>query len=310
MPTPAGLPDGVQAAYRVVGDVPSAQRYTWELAHSHYENFSVISRLLPRHLRQDFCNVYAFCRIADDLGDEVHDPTLALKLLGDFRQQTEACHAGTATTAVFVALAQTIRQYEIPLQPFLDLINAFEQDQRITRYETFDQVLDYCRRSADPVGRLVLYMYGYRDTQRQELSDQTCSALQLINFWQDVRRDILERNRVYLPADSMRRFGVTVEQLRAGRVDENFRRLLAFECDRVEVMFTAGRALLPLIRGSLRPQIALFSLGGRAVLRAIRRANYDTLTVRPALSRMDKLRLMAPAIIGSIVAGLAPRKPA
>jgi squalene synthase HpnC len=307
---PRGVPAGVRAAYNPADDPLVAQRYTWELAHSHYENFSVVSQLLPRYLRQDFCNVYAFCRIADDLGDEVHDSALSLSLLADFRRRTQECYGGTPTTAIFMALAQTIRRYEIPLEPFLDLISAFEQDQTVTRYESFAQVLDYCRRSADPVGRLVLYMCGYRDQRRQQLSDKTCSALQLINFCQDIRRDILERDRVYLPADSMRRFGVSVQQLRDGRVDDNFRRLLEFECDRVAGMFAQGRELLPLIRLSLRPQIALFGLGGAAVLRAIRRADYDTLSHRPALSKVDKLRLLVPAGIGSLMASVLPRRSA
>ncbi len=305
---PPGIPAGAVAAYNLVRDPVAAEQYTRELAHGHYENFSVISQLLPRYLRQDFCNIYAFCRIADDLGDEVHDPALSLKLLADFRRRTEECYNSSPTTNLFVALARTIHRHDIPPEPFLDLIDAFEQDQKVTRYDSFDQVLDYCRRSADPVGRLVLYMCGYRDPERQRLADKTCTALQLINFWQDIERDLAERDRVYLPADSMRYFGVSVQQLRDGRVDDNFRRLLKFECDRVADLFAQGRELLPLIRLSLRPQIALFDLGGAAVLRAIRRADYDTLSHRPALSKMDKLRLLAPAVIGSFMTSLFPRR--
>lgn len=303
---PAGVPPTVRAAFAPANDEASAEAYTRELAHSHYENFSVVSRLLPRHLRQDFCNVYSFCRIADDLGDEVHNPSLSLQLLADFRRQTLACYAGDCQTAVFTALSRTIKRWDIPARPFLDLIDAFEQDQRVTRYATFDQVLDYCRRSADPVGRLVLYMGGYRDEQRQRLSDQTCSALQLVNFWQDVRRDITDRDRVYLPQDSMDRFGVTVEQLRQGRFDSYYRDLLEFECQRCSAMFAKGRQLLPLIRPSLRPQITLFSLGGEAVLRAIRRKGFDTLTARPSLSKATKARLMLQAIWGMAIVAIAP----
>ncbi|EQD44589.1 squalene/phytoene synthase, partial [mine drainage metagenome] len=169
--------------------------------------------------------IYAFCRTADDLGDEVGDTQLALRYLSDFRQQAEECYVGRTRTAVFIALSETIKRHDIPKQPFLDLLSAFEQDQRVNRYETFEQVVDYCTRSADPVGRLVLYLAGYRDQQRQKLSDKTCTALQLANFWQDVRRDILERDRIYLPADSMRKFNVDEKQIRNGHCDENYRAL-------------------------------------------------------------------------------------
>ncbi|MGA2582183.1 MAG: squalene synthase HpnC [Tepidisphaeraceae bacterium] len=269
-------------------NLSDAQAHTRRLALGHYENFSVVSLLLPRHLRQDFCNIYAFCRVADDLGDETGDRDLSLKLLADFRQQTLDCFAGQTDTAIFVALSQTIERYHLPIQPFLDLIDAFEQDQRVPRYQTFDQVLDYCRRSANPVGRLVLYLCGYRDEQRQELSDQTCSALQLANFWQDVRRDIVDRDRIYIPAESMEKFGVSEEQIKTGRSDENFRALIRFEVDRTAAMFDRGAALLPLVRPAVRMQISLFGRGGRAVLSAIRRQNYDTLSHRPSLSRWQK----------------------
>ena len=180
--TAAPVPSTVEMAFAPVTSAESAQNYTWQLANSHYENFSVISVLLPRRLRQDFCNVYAFCRIADDLGDEVGDREQSLRFLDRFRQETQAMYAGNPHTVVFAALAETVKRHDIPIQPFLDLIDAFEQDQRVDRYDTFDQVCDYCRRSADPVGRLVLYMCGYRDEHRQRLSDRTCTALQLANF--------------------------------------------------------------------------------------------------------------------------------
>jgi len=287
-------------------DLAAAQAQTRRLAATHYENFSVISLLLPRRLRQDFCNIYAFCRVADDLGDETGDGQESLRLLGDFRRQTLDCYAGHASTAVFVALAQTIRRYELPIEPFLDLIDAFEQDQRVLRYQSFDQLLDYCRRSANPVGRLVLYLCGYRDSQRQQLSDSTCTALQLANFWQDVRRDILQRDRIYIPRESMDRFGVTGEQIRRGRCDDNFRKLIRFEVDRTAEFFDRGAALLPLLRPSVRMQISLFDKGGRAVLASIRRQDYDTLGRRPALSRWQKSRLILSTLMalgGRLFAG-------
>ena len=292
-----GLSDMVQAALGPANSPQQAEALTRQLAHSHYENFSVVTLLLPRHLRQDFCNVYAFCRIADDLGDEVHDPQLALEHLHHFREQLDACYRCETSSAVFVALSATIARHDIPMQPFADLIDAFEQDQRVRRYETFEQLLDYCRRSANPVGQIVLYMCGYRDSQRQELSDLTCSALQLANFWQDVRRDLLELDRIYIPADSMRKFGVAETQLRELRCDDRFRDLLKFEVDRTEAMFAQGEKLLELVNPSVRPQISLFTQGGRSILQAIRRQNYDTLSRRPSLSSLQKIRLIASALL-------------
>lgn len=291
MPEP-GLPAPLAAAFTPAPDVEAALRFTRELAHSHYENFSVVSKLLPREYRQDFCNIYAFCRIADDLADEVGDPALSLRALGRFRDQTLACYDGRPQSAVFQALVTTIRGRRIPPKPFLDLIDAFEQDQRITRYQTFEQVVDYCRRSADPVGRLVLYVCGYRDEERQRLSDATCTALQLTNFWQDVRRDLEERDRIYIPAESMAAAGVTEAQLREGRCDEAYRRMIGVEVERTEAMFNVGDGLMPLLAPRVRRHIALFGAGGRAILRAIRRQGYDTLTHRPSLSGPQKVRLM------------------
>jgi squalene synthase HpnC len=283
-------------------DLPEALTSTRQLAHSHYENFSVVSVLLPRRLRQDFCNVYAFCRVADDLGDEVGDRARSLALLTWFGELTRECYAGRSEAALFVALADTIRRHDVPIQPFLDLIDAFEQDQRVIRYQTFEQVLDYCRRSADPVGRLVLYLCGYRDEGRQHLADKICTGLQLVNFWQDVRRDIVERDRIYLPAESMERFGVSEAQIREGHCDQNYQRLIQFEVDRAERFFDEGAALLPLLDASVRPQISLFSKGGRAIIAAIRRQGYDTLSRRPRLNRWQKGKLVLAAMAGAVTA--------
>jgi len=227
------------------------------------------------------------------LGDSIPDRELAMSSLARFADAARACYAGEPVSAVFIALGDTIRRHEIPIQPFLDLIDAFQQDQHVTRYDTFAQLLDYCRRSADPVGRLVLYICGYRDAERQRLSDRTCSALQLANFWQDVRRDLLELDRIYIPAESMRRFGVSDEQLRAGRFDHNVRALMQFEVDRTESMFDEGEALLPMLEPTVRAHVGLFASGGRAILRAIRNQDYDTLTRRPTLSAIQKGRLIA-----------------
>jgi squalene synthase HpnC len=291
------LPDTVRAAFAPVASAAEAEAYTRRLTHSHYENFSVVSVLLPKHLRQDFCNVYAFCRVADDLGDEVGDRAEALRYLAAFRGQLVDCYAGRTETAVFKALAETIRRHDIPMKPFDDLLRAFEQDQTVTRYSSFPQVVDYCTRSADPVGRLVLYMVGHCDDTRQRLSDKICTALQLINFWQDVRRDILERDRIYLPADDMARFGVTEIQLREGRVTDGFRDLIRFEVERAEALFAEGAGLLPLLQGRVRKQIALFRKGGLAICDAVRRQNFDTLTRRPRLSKWAKAKLILTTLL-------------
>jgi squalene synthase HpnC len=299
------VPETVRAAFEPVKDAAEAEACTRELVRTHYENFSVVSRLLPKRLRQDFCNVYAFCRMADDLGDEVGDRARALELLGEFRLGLVQMYEGIehrrdadATSAVFVALRETVRRHDIPMKPFDDLIRAFEQDQRVTRYDTWEQVVDYCTRSADPVGRIVLYMCGYRDQERQRLSDCTCTALQLVNFWQDVRRDILERDRIYLPVEAMRRHGVTEEQVRGGQIDAQYRGMLRELCDRTELLFSEGKKLLPLLDKQYRKQIALFGKGGMAILDAIRAQGYDTLTKRPRLSKWGKMKLIAFTLLG------------
>jgi len=301
-----------EKAFAKVGSVGEAVELTRRLAHEHYENFSVVSFLLPKRLRQDFCNIYAFCRTADDLGDETGDTATALELLAKFKEQTRACYAGRAESFIFTALQGTIARHGIPADPFLDLIDAFEQDQRVNRYETFEQVVDYCRRSANPVGRLVLYMSGYGDEGRQRLSDETCTGLQLANFWQDVRRDLLDINRIYLPRESMAKFGLTeeslVQQIREGRCEEASRELIRFEVDRALGFFDRGAKLLPLLDRSLRPQISLFGQGGRAILKAIRKRNYDTLTDRPKLSKGQKGRLMLGALPGLLIGKMFPAR--
>jgi squalene synthase HpnC len=281
-----------------VADLATAQAFTRKLAHTHYENFTVVSWFVPRHLRQDFCNVYAFCRMADDAADEQDSPQRALTMLGELKECTHACFAGKSSSALFSALAETIRRHELPKEPFLDLIDAFEQDQRVTRYQTFPQLLDYCRRSANPVGRLVLHLCGYRDERRQRLSDNICTALQLANFWQDVRRDMQERDRIYIPRHTMDQFGVNEEQIRTGHCDDSYRALIHHEVDRTEVYFAAGDDLAPSLDKKYRRQITLFSRGGRSVLRAIEKQNYDTLTRRPSISPWRKSWLMLSLFIG------------
>ena len=301
----AGASAAARFAFTPASNPIDALQFTKQLAESHYENFSVVSLLLPSELRQDFCNIYAFCRIADDLGDEIASGDEAHKALDRFRTELRDCYAGSASAAVFVALKQTIEKHQIPIDPFLDLIAAFEQDQRVKRYDTFEQLCDYCTRSANPVGRLVLYVCGYRDAERQHYSDQTCTALQLANFWQDVRRDLVDLDRIYLPKDSMDRFGVSEQQLRDARVDDNYRALIKFEVDRTEKMFDEGDKLLPLLDSNVRRHIALFGMGGRAVLEAIRRQDFDTLSRRPTLSSMQKGKLAARAAANGLLGKLS-----
>src|SRR5580658_10144045 len=195
------------------------------MATRHYENFHVVSWLLPKRLHQDFYNIYAYCRWADDLGDEIGDRAESLRLLAWWREGLQAMYAGQAAHPVFVALRGTVARYSIPEQPFDDLIGAFEQDQTVTRYRDWDDLFGYCRGSANPVGRLVLYLCGYADAERQRLSDATCTALQLANFWQDVTVD-LDKDRVYIPLDIIERHGYSLDQLRAGECNAAFRAVM------------------------------------------------------------------------------------
>ena len=195
--------------------------YTRWLATHHYENFHVVSFLLPKRLHQDFYNVYAYCRWADDLGDEIGDTAESLRLLAWWREQLDAMYQGRATHPVFVALGPTARQYGIPREPFADLIDAFVQDQTVTRYRDWDELFGYCRNSANPVGRLVLYLGGYSDAERQRLSDATCTALQLANFWQDVTVD-WQKDRVYIPLSVMEQHNCTLAQIEAREFNGRF----------------------------------------------------------------------------------------
>ena len=283
-----------------------ARRYCAQLARSHYENFHVVSFLLPAELHQDFYNVYSYCRWADDLGDEIGDPAESTRLLQLWRQQLDACYAVGIGTAghknggprhpVLLALGETIRRHKIPPEPFRDLITAFLQDQRVSRYGTYAELLDYCRYSANPVGRLVLYVCGYRDTERQELSDFTCTALQLANFWQDVRVD-LEKGRLYIPLEDIARFGYSEQQLLQLQYTSEFRNLMRFEVERTRELFRAGQPLAGRVDRRLATDIELFTRGGLEVLRMIEQQNFDVLSRRPALSRGQKLRLLAGTVL-------------
>jgi squalene synthase HpnC len=271
---------------------PEAQEYCRCLARTHYENFSVATWFLPQRFRQDFFNVYAYCRISDDLGDEVGDRNTSLLLLDQWEAELDACYAGSPRHPVFVALAETVRKCEIPKQTFVDLLTAFRHDQRVSRYSTFSDVLDYCRFSANPVGRLVLCVCGYRDAERQALSDFTCTALQLANFWQDVSIDYAN-GRIYLPLEDLRRFGVSEEDIAEQRNTSPFCDMMRFEVERARDWFRRGLPLIGKVDRELAVDIELFSRGGQEILNAIEAQGYNILGRRSAISRSRKLTLVA-----------------
>lgn len=274
-----------------------AQEAAKARARRHGENFSVASWLLPRDLRQHFFHVYAFCREADDRADERGSTQEALAALAEWREELRLCYAGRPQHPIFVALRGTIERFELPIEPFEALIAAFERDQRQQRWESFEELLSYCQGSANPVGRIVLMLFGYRDEIRFRLSDATCTALQLTNFWQDIAVD-LGKGRIYLPQEGLRRFGVSEEALREGRCDEKLQNLLRFEIARTRELFAKGRALIPTVERRLRVDLELFSSGGEAILRKIERRNYDVFRRRPTLSKGAKAWLFLRALLG------------
>lgn len=287
-------------AYRIPEKAPMLEEslaFCRRLAESHYENFHVATWFLPRALRPHFHAIYAYCRISDDLGDEVPDTAQALALLNLWGRELDACYEGRARHPVFVALAETIRACGIPKQPFADLLAAFRQDQTVTRYASMQDVLGYCRYSANPVGRLVLYACGEVNEENFRLSDATCTALQLANFWQDVRVDFA-KGRVYLPQDDMRRFGASDETIARSLATPEFRALLRFEVDYARGLFEEGLPLIGRVNRELAVDLDLFSRGGLEILRAIERRDYDVLSARPAISRRTKLALALRAVGG------------
>jgi squalene synthase HpnC len=276
-----------------------AQRYTQWLATHHYENFNVVSWLLPRRLHQDFYNLYADCRWADDLGDEIPDSTRALELLDGWEEELRSCYAGHPQHPVFVALAETLRRHDIPPGPFADLLSAFRQDQTTKRYPDWESVLGYCRYSANPVGRLVLYLCGCRDAARQELSDATCTALQLANFWQDVARDV-DKGRIYIPLDRLAAHGLAEGDLVARRFDARYVALMKELIAYTRALFDRGMPLAGLVPQELRVDIELFSRGGLEVLKAIEAMGYNTLQHRPAIGRATQARLLGRALLARL----------
>jgi squalene synthase HpnC len=295
----AALPPG----YRIPDSAPTleeARAWCKHLAETHYENFHVATWFLPARLRPHFHAIYAYCRVSDDLSDEVGNTEQSLALLDLWGRELDACYEGRARHPVFVALAETIRICSIPREPFADLLTAFRQDQLVTRYATMQDVLGYCRYSANPVGRLVLYTCGYSDDERFRLSDFTCSALQLANFWQDVRVD-WAKDRVYLPQHEMQRFGVTDATIEQGITTPEFRALLKYEVEYARDLFRQGLPLIGMVDRDLAVDLDLFSRGGLEILNAIEDQNFDVLTSRPSISKRTKLQLALRAVTGKFL---------
>lgn len=269
--------------------------YTKWLATHHYENFHVVSLLLPKELHQDFYNVYAFCRWADDLGDEIPDQTEALLLLAWWRALLKSQEGDRHP--VYVALRDTIARRRLPMACFEHLIDAFEQDQTVTRYQDWDEVLAYCVNSANPVGRLVLALCGYHDEERAVLSDYTCTALQLANFWQDVRVDV-GKGRIYLPMDLLFRHGVPEADILNLKHSDGFERAMKEAVEYARALFVKGLPLIPTLDARLSLDIELFSRGGLAILDKVEAIRYRVLDVRPKITKNERLWLLISAIAG------------
>jgi squalene synthase HpnC len=277
----------------------TAQQFTKWLATHHYENFNIVSWLLPKKLHQHFYNVYAYCRWADDLGDEIPDSTRALELLAWWEHELDLCYEGRPSHPIFVALRQTILEKDIPKQPFADLLKAFRQDQATKRYPTWNAMIDYCVYSANPVGRLVLYLCGYRDERRQLLSDATCTALQLANFWQDVSRD-LQKGRIYIPLDLAALHGVSESEIVNRQFSDRYVSLMKDLITRTRQLFAQGYPLARMVDGRLSIDLEMFSRGGVAVLDAIGAMGYDTLNHRPSIGKGKQALLLGRALLSQV----------
>jgi squalene synthase HpnC len=281
----------VAATFRATGPAPSldeAYAYCAALAKEHYENFTVTSYLLPRSLRPFFQAIYSFCRYTDDLGDEAEGDRLAQ--LDDWEAELMRTYSGSPRHPIMVALQDVIRRFNIPDDPFRKLIQANRMDQGKVRFPTYSDLLHYCEHSANPVGRMVLYLLDDRTAESHSLSDATCTALQLANFWQDVKRDYAV-DRIYLPQEDMASFGYTEDELALSIASQSFRNLLRFEVGRAQELFEEGLPLVSRLHGRVKLDVALFSKGGMRVLDAIRDQDYDVLSKRPTVTSYRKLWL-------------------
>ncbi len=277
-------------------DISAAYAFCFDLAASHYENFPVASSLISSKLRKHVACLYAFARIADDFSDEPEYEGVRRERLLEWRENLRSLNQKTPTHPVFIALKETLKDLHLPLQPFDDLLDAFLQDTVKNRYQNFDEVLDYCRRSANPVGRIVLMIHGYRDEELFKLSDSICTGLQLANFWQDISVD-LKKDRIYIPQEDFARFSYSEADLRMGVVNERFRDLMKFEISRVCQIFEQGQSLPQKLSWPLSWEIRLTLLGGRQILKKVRKQNYNTLKARPSLSKWDWIPLLLRAVL-------------
>jgi squalene synthase HpnC len=283
---------GPQAGVRAALSLADAEAYCRRLAGSHYENFTVASWLLPRALRQHFYNLYAYCRWSDDLADEASSPAESRMLLDWWESQLQDCYRGVSRHPVFAALGETIAAFSIPIDPLADLLVAFRQDQQVDRYPNFAALLEYCRYSANPVGRLVLYLGRTFNDECARFSDSICTGLQLTNFCQDVAGD-WDRGRVYLPQETLLAHGYTDDMFARRQCNTAFCRALEQEIDRAEGFLRAGLPLVELMPPALRVDLALFAAGGLAILDAIRRVDYDVWSRRPTIGKGRQVRLLA-----------------
>jgi squalene synthase HpnC len=261
------------------------------LAAEHYENFPVGSRWIPRSKRKYVHAIYAFARIADDFADEARYDGSRMGRLHDWKAQMAECYQGKARHPVFVALRETVERFEIPQSLLADLLTAFEQDVVKSRYANFEEVLAYCHNSANPVGRLVLLLFEYKQEELHQLSDHICTGLQLANFWQDVAID-LEKDRIYLPRDEQERFGVDEGILHRGEMTDNLRDLMAFQVERTRGIFMQGRALPAQVDKRLSLELKLVWLGGMRILEKLERAGFDFHHRRPTIGAADKFLLL------------------
>ncbi len=265
--------------------------YCEKITYEHYENFPVASRFIPFDKRRYIAAIYAFARTADDFADESGYTTAErIESLHQWEERLDQCYDGSSSHPVFVALAETAERFQIPKELFQNLLTAFRSDVTTNRYESFEQVLEYCSSSANPIGRLVLLLFNYRSELMLMHSDNICTALQLTNFWQDLSIDIA-RDRLYLPREDLEHFGVREEDVLRKKTSTEFRKLLSYEVARTERLFREGKPLLEEVGKDLRFELKLTWNGGMNILHKIKSQGFDVFRRRPHLSSLDKLRL-------------------
>ena len=277
-------------------DVGEARKYCKSLAQRHYENFSVARLLVPTPLRQDFYNIYAYCRWSDDLSDEIGNAADSLQLLNWWRQELRACFSGVAKHPVFVALKETLRGRTLSLEPFEQLLDAFVQDQSVVRYTSQQEVFEYCRGSANSVGRILLQLACVEDSNALQLSDQICTGLQIANFCQDIRDDAFS-GRIYLPRDTWNQFQITESEILAGRATDNLRLALRDWVDLARTQLVSGLPLVQLTPRWLARDIQLFARGGLTILDNIARSNFNVWDQSIEVSKNQKLKLLLRSIL-------------